>query len=420
MTRALFGPDPLLARLSARVPGMMYACVLEADGRLHMPYVSDSVQRLYGLAPDTVRQDARLLLQRVHPHDLPALADAARHSARTGAPWHGRFRVHSDDGHWRWHEGQSQVERQTDGSAVWYGYIDDVTERLDHAELSQRLQRLQAAHQGLAGSLQRLAHELATPLVAVIGLVQLLLQHGELLARHIRERLERVLGAGQHMQTLVRDLGDLGALEGGHLAVHCAPLDLAAAAHEAHGLMQAVAVQRQLVLTVHTEGPCWVLADALRLRQVLLNLLGNAFKFTPAGGQVRLQLSAGASHATLAVHDSGPGMDAAQLAQLFVPFARLGAERRGIEGSGLGLALCRGLVEAMGGRIGVQSAPGQGTTLVVDLPRTLPPGVADASAGDAATAAPALNPPDRSPAPPAAAPLPAAHPPARPAQRAPA
>jgi signal transduction histidine kinase len=211
----------------------------------------------------------------------------------------------------------------------------------------------------------------------------------ELLARRIRERLERVLGAGQHMQTLVRDLHDLAALEGGRLSVRCAPLDLACAAREARDLMEDLAATQRLQLSAELDTPTWVQADALRLRQVLLNLLGNALKFTPPDGQVSLHLSTGAHHALLEVRDSGPGMDALQLSQLFVPFARLGAERRGIEGSGLGLALSRGLVEAMGGRIGVRSAPGQGTRIVVELP--LVSAMADAPTAASGSAPPATG-----------------------------
>jgi signal transduction histidine kinase len=108
--------------------------------------------------------------------------------------------------------------------------------------------------------------------------------------------------------------------------------------------------------------------DALRLRQVVDNLLSNAVKYTPAGGTVTLDVHRVDGEIELRVGDSGPGLDATRLAQIFTPFNRLGAERSGVPGSGLGLALTKALVEALQGRIRVESEPGRGSEFIVSLP----------------------------------------------------
>jgi CheY-like chemotaxis protein len=195
-----------------------------------------------------------------------------------------------------------------------------------------------------------------------------------------------------HLQDLINDVLDVQQIEQGLMVLQRQPVDLAALVAEVVALLQPLAQSRQVNLGPPPAGPVWVLADPQRLRQVLLNLGSNAIKYNRPGGGVRwLQAESvqdpPAGH-ELQLHDDGMGMSALQLARLFQPFERLGRERSGIEGTGLGLVIARRLVEAQGGRITVHSQPAQGTTVQLWLPAALAPHPAAVPAPAPAPAAP--------------------------------
>jgi len=195
-----------------------------------------------------------------------------------------------------------------------------------------------------------------------------------------------VQAAGQHLLTLINDVLDLASLDSGELRIALMPVALAP-------LLQATLPMLDPLLkahavTLHTQlPPLTVLADATRLRQVLLNLLSNAIKYNRPGGQV--EVSAWHTRATdgdrvhVRVADTGRGMTAEQVQRLFEPFNRLGAESSAIEGSGIGLTIARSLAERMGGRLQVQSQPGSGTVFELEL--TAPADQASASAQNRTT-----------------------------------
>jgi CheY-like chemotaxis protein len=144
-------------------------------------------------------------------------------------------------------------------------------------------------------------------------------------------------------------------------------------------LAQPMAAHRRIAIEAAglSAAPWWVIADRHRLKQVLLNLLSNAIKFNHEAGRIVVRVTAESGDVRISVSDTGPGLLDEQRARLFLPFDRLGADRAGIEGAGLGLALAKGLVERMGGAIGVSSAPGEGSTFWVEFPETPGPVVPD-------------------------------------------
>ncbi len=224
--------------------------------------------------------------------------------------------------------------------------------------------------------LSRMSHELRTPLNAILGFGQLLeLQAGDGVQR---ARLREILHAGRHLLTLIDEVLDLARVEAGHLTVSPEPVALHALIADCLALVKPAAQARDVQL-LEPSSLCavHVRADRTRLKQVLLNLLSNAIKFNRAGGTVAVtcQPEEGGVPPALRirVEDTGPGLDAGQQARLFVPFERLDAEVRQIQGTGIGLALSKRLVELMGGRIGVDSAPGRGSSFWVRLPQDRPP-----------------------------------------------
>ncbi len=225
--------------------------------------------------------------------------------------------------------------------------------------------------------LATVSHELRTPLNAVIGFSTLLLSEAAgPLTDEQRKQLKLILDAGEQQLELVVDLLDFVRLEAGRLALDTTVFDLRDVLDETCGRHAPLASEQSLEFGyLRSQSPLPVLADPARVRQVLRHLLSNAVKFTERG-RIEVRTTAGREHVRLEVRDTGPGITPAQQARLFHAFERfaLGAGARAVtEGTVLGLALCRDLVEAMGGNIGVDSHPPQGSTFWFTLPR--PPGM---------------------------------------------
>ena len=247
-----------------------------------------------------------------------------------------------------------------------------------HAELAELAEALAAARDvAVAASAAKtrfvgmLSHELRTPLNGIFGHAQLLVADPALSPMQ-RRCAEQITASGEHLMAMIRELLDLAAIEAGKVRLVPAPVRLAGLAEACAALIRPTAAGKGLRFGVELAPGAagWVAADALRLRQILLNLLANAVKFTPRG-EVVLRIRPGAAGATrFEVSDTGPGMDEAERAQLFQEFMRLPGAAQA-EGSGLGLAITARLVGLMGGAIGVESEPGRGSLFWVELP--LPP-----------------------------------------------
>jgi len=242
---------------------------------------------------------------------------------------------------------------------------------LENARLFGQVRRLasdaQAANRAKSDFLARMSHEIRTPMNGVLGMTELLMDselsdEQQTYARSVRD-------SGRLLLSLINDILDFSRIEAGKLELADAPFDLGDMLAEIVTLFSARAVDRGLALTyaIEPDVPRRLRGDPLRLRQVLINLLGNAFKFTDAGGvSLRVSMSGTPDHDTaqlsFQVTDTGIGIpdDArGQLFQVFSQVPRAGGRRRG--GTGLGLAICRQLVEKMGGDIGVESEPGRGS-----------------------------------------------------------
>jgi signal transduction histidine kinase len=213
-------------------------------------------------------------------------------------------------------------------------------------------------------ALSRASHELRTPLQAILGFSQLLaLDHLNDSQRH---SVEQIIAGGRHLLALIEDLLDLSPV--GELTI--GPVDVGEEIAHAVALCRPLAAERSLTVQVELpDQPLATLADPRRLKQILLNLISNAIKYNRPGGRLTLRADTDADQQVrIEVIDTGRGMTADELDRLFVPFERLDAARRGIDGNGLGLAVSRGLAEAMGGTIAVASTPGEGTVFTLRLP----------------------------------------------------
>ena len=258
-------------------------------------------------------------------------------------------------------------------------------------ELSQATAEADRANRAKSEFLSRMSHELRTPLNAILGFGQLL--EMDALSGRQGESVGHILRAGRHLLGLIDEVLDISRIEAGRLRLSLEPVPVRETLGQAMQLVRpsAAAMDVSVQAEAIDEG-LHVLADRQRLQQVLLNLLSNAIKYNRPRGTVRVACATTGERLRIAVTDTGAGIAADKLARLFVPFDRLGAEATGVEGTGLGLALSKTLVDAMRGTLEVQSAQGAGSTFSVELPVVPAPGAARAAAAVelSEAAAPAL------------------------------
>jgi len=263
------------------------------------------------------------------------------------------------------------------GQAACHLYqVHDLTEQQIAAErlaalTDERMRRQASDLANVAKSefLSRVSHEMRTPLNAVMGFAQLLtLQRAATDPARVGEYAQHIHAAGEHLLALVSDLLDLDSAAQGKLKLTAVPVALDEVVGEAMHLVRAQAVAHGIAIDTQVPAGLQVMADALRLKQVLLNVASNAVKYNRQGGTVRVHATRGpVGDVVLTVADGGIGMTPEQLDRLFQPFDRLGAEQSTVPGTGLGLVISRSLVEAMGGSLGVASTSRSGTTVTIAL-----------------------------------------------------
>jgi signal transduction histidine kinase len=249
-------------------------------------------------------------------------------------------------------------------------------------QVEEANRQLTAATNAKSDFLSRMSHELRTPLNAILGFGQLLQMRGSEADR--QESVKQILNAGAHLLELINEILDMSAVESGRMTMSLEPVLLAEVLEETIAMIRPLATAGAIGFPETLPDGCdvYVLADRRRLKQVLVNLLANAVKYNMRGGSVSVRCkAAGERRLRIVIADSGIGIAEEDLERLFVPFERLRAERTAVEGTGLGLALSKGLVEMMGGEIAATSAVGSGSTFSIELPaaQALPAAVPSAS-----------------------------------------
>ncbi|TAK78561.1 MAG: response regulator [Aquabacterium sp.] len=253
-------------------------------------------------------------------------------------------------------------------------YFRDVA-ALRQAEQARESQRAaEAANKAKTEFMSRMSHELRTPLNAVIGFAQLLrMDTRQALDERQLGMVEHIESAGHHLLDMIRDILDLSRLEGGSTSMTIEPVDARLIVGNCGQLVSPQAIAAGVSLEVAAmPDALHVMADATRLRQVLLNLLSNAIKYNRRGGSVTLSATAEGAATRFSVSDTGLGMSPSQLAHLFEPFNRLGREQGTTPGTGIGLVICNKLLELMGSRLEVTAHEGRGSTFSFSLPNTAP------------------------------------------------
>jgi PAS domain S-box-containing protein len=327
-------------------------------------YVSPAYEAVWGRGAALALADPLDWTKGVHPDDLPAV----RASLQDPASGPTEFRVVQPSGAIRHVRSQVFPVRDPAGAVTRFvGVSQDVTAAKEAAErLNEANGRLRAAAVERQRMFQQIAHDLANPLNPITLQLGILARPGADVAKALPVLRRNV----EHLKRQVEDLRDLARIEGHGLRLQVAALDVAALVREAAASFGEVAREAGVALEADAAGPAPAQGDAARLLQVLYNLLSNAIKFTPAGGQVRLRCVTVGDRAEVAVQDSGRGLDPEETARLFKPFSQVHAAGEVAErGIGLGLFIAKGIVEAHGGTLRVQSeGRGKGAAFIFGLP----------------------------------------------------
>ena len=327
---------------------------------------------------------SRPFLEFVHPDDRASTIreTLCLQSGIDTISFENRYRHRDGSYRWLlWSATASQEER------LYYAVARDITHR-HHAEeeLLDAKETADRANKAKSDFLSRMSHELRTPLTSILGFSQLL-EMETLAEKDVQQAVQQIRKAGQHLLDLINEALDMARVESGRIPLSIEPVLAAAVIVDATDLVRPLADQRGIALRTRGSDQAFGLhvdGDRQRLKQVLLNLLANAVKYCGGGCTVTLAAEERAGGILrLAVTDSGPGIAPELLDRVFTPFDRLGRDGSDEEGTGMGLALSKGLVEAMGGSIGCESEVGSGSTFWVELP--ISAGALPAAGGAAGT-----------------------------------
>ena len=370
-----------LHKIADQIPGVVYQFRLHTDGTYCFPYVSEGIYNILNVTPEAVVNEASNVFNKVHPDDLAPLYDSIFNSARNLAFWQHEYRVLPEDGREHWVGGNSLPQPQEDGSILWHGYISDITDRkLAEAEILAARNEAEKANQAKSEFLSRMSHELRTPMNSILGFAQLL-QMGELTPRQ-KAGVGHILNSGKHLLNLINEVLDIARIESGKVPILHEPIKVQDIVVEMMDLVHPASLKQQQTIEF-IDSPVnqlFVIADRQRLRQVLLNLTNNAIKYNCPNGKVTIKTAMGTNGPEetpvikISITDMGLGISDDDLPKLFKPFERIGAEMTETEGTGLGLAVVKKLMDAMDGTVGVKSNLGTGSTFWIELPQSIAQG----------------------------------------------
>jgi PAS domain S-box-containing protein len=355
----------------------------------------EALSDVFGIEHKNAPKTAEEFFALVHPEDRQRMTKAIEDCSKSGTELEYDFRA-VVNGKTRWIYDRSQLTRSADGTP-WYfiGACLDVTERRRTEEalteaLTQQKRLLgdlektrggalakqdqeETAHSSKSRFLATMSHELRTPLNAILGFSEIIAEErlGPVGNPRYKDYAGDILASGKHLLSLINDLLDVAKIEANRMAIDPRILETERPLQSALQIAAPNAEERHQTITATIADDAKSLyADERALKQIFINLLSNAVKFTQDGGSIEVSVRRNASgEVEISVSDNGPGIPKDKLGEIFKPFSRLDDryDSQG-KGTGLGLALVRGLTELHGGRVGIDSAPGKGTRVTVTLP----------------------------------------------------
>ena len=359
--------------LAQNIPGAIFRYILRPDGSDMIEYMSPGCFGIWELSDEVIKSDPTRLWQMVHPEDLPAMQASVMASAKELSPWSHSWRIRTPSGREKWLLGQGRPRGLGDGSILWNSLILDISEqRRIEEELREAKEEAVTAKRAMVEFLAHMSHELRTPLNCVIGFSDIM--KSEMLGPHATARYRDYSGmiheSASHLLDVLSDLIDVSKIQCGSLDLSKEPFELTKVIDFCHQVLNERISRAELTYEQELPSPDpKLLGDRIRVKQVLLNVIGNAIKFTPPGGRIAVKGRDRGDAFELVISDTGCGIASEQLPHVTDPFWQARSEvTHACEGAGLGLYICDRIMQLHGGKLAIRSKPGEGTEVTLAFP----------------------------------------------------
>jgi len=356
----------ILDKLANQLPGMLYQFQLFPDGKMVFPYASRGVKEIYGLTPEQVYKDVNSSLHLLHPEDSENVLSSIQNSAQTLGTWQQEYRVQLPNSEVGWRLGVAKPERLSDGSILWHGYIQDITERkLAEEELRAKNEALEKVNSELDRFVYSTSHDLRAPLTSVLGLVDLC-ERLEPDNAELQTFFSMMKQAVNRLDNTIKNILDYS--RNSRMGIAAEKLPMHEIIHQAIDYIRHMPEAAKIDFQVEVVEKVPLVSDRLRVTAIVNNLITNAAKYQrkdEVNPWVNVRFDAGETGATLTVSDNGEGIPEEKHQRIFEMFVR---HSQNSTGSGLGLYMCKEMVERLQGSISLRSIPGKGSAFTVFFP----------------------------------------------------
>lgn len=367
-------------KVSALVPGVVMTIMLDEQEKLRIPYLSRSITHLIQIGPANIQHDAEHLFEHVHVDDLQALKKAALDSIASKQSWRSRFRVKDpiSPSQMCWLEIQATPDVDVGKENIWYAYMYDVSDAV-HAEQRMQQAREQAEQAATvkAAFLANMSHEIRTPMNGVIGMLDVLAESNT--DKKLDENISIMRDSAYSLLTIIDDILDFSKLEAGKLKISPEPVNFKVVVEQVFEMLNRMANKQGVSLYLYIQPLLdrTLLIDVVRLRQIIVNLIGNAIKFSQGTSRspevfaefTWVAVTANKYSIECKITDNGIGISPERITKLFSPFVQADASTsKQFGGTGLGLTITQQLVKLMGGKITAESEVDRGSEFSISLP----------------------------------------------------